>query len=152
MTFSGSSESWGNLQLEEWCLTQLITTFRKEAGCGEWDPLQSSQIKCSVLCSTIFIFSHTCIIWRMMFSYDLLMWPRGEAKHVIKRNSWGRLQDWLVILGPCLESLLSQTQRGTVSSQTVARAVVFNYGQAVEIETVTIWFCGCCFLFLFQDW
>lgn len=33
--------------------------------------------------------------------------------------------------GPCLESLLSWTQRGTVSSTTVPRAVVFNYGQSV---------------------
>lgn len=151
MTFSGSSESWGNLQLKDWCLTQLIATFREKARLWRVGPPAIIPDKWH-MCSTIFIFSHTCIIWRTMFSYDLLMWPRGEAKHIIKRNSWGRLQDWLVISGPCLESLLSQTRRGIVSSQRVARAVVFNYGQAVKIETVTIWFCGCCFLFLFQDW
>lgn len=110
-------------------------------------PLQSSRI--NTICGVQslgrdFILGHICIKWYItycwMFSYDLLMWPRGETKHVIKSNSWGRLQNWLVILGPCLESLLSQTQRGTVS--TVAWAVVFNYSQAVKIETVTIWFCG----------
>lgn len=53
-------------------------------------------------------------------------------------------------MGPYLESLFSQTQRGTVSSQIVARAVVFNYGQAVKMEAMTVSFCGAVFSFCFR--
>lgn len=83
----------------------------------------------------------------MLFLWSLNVATRGKPN----TQSRGRFQNWLVILGPCSESLLYQTQRGTVSSQTVARAVVFNYGQAVKIE-MWLYAIVCCFQFLFLCW
>lgn len=88
-------------------------------------------------------FPATCVqLQGSINSYDLLMWPRGEAEHMIKRNSGGRLQNWLVILGPCSEN----TAWGPFLFIHSAQAVVFNYGWAVKTEAVTLWlFFSFCF-------
>lgn len=89
-----------------------------------------------------FVLEHVLIMWCIMFCKMFFMTSNvaesgSQAPNHEKFLRPAFITDWY-FLGPCLEKKPSQTQRGTASSQTVARLVVFNYGPPFKIEIVTV--------------